>query len=85
MFENYTKAYPDKAAEFERRSKGEMPAGWLDSMPTYSSTEAKAAATRNRSEEVYLIPYNSLILSLISYISHTIPYIGVERHCRQLF
>jgi transketolase len=52
MFAEYAKAFPELAAEFVRREKGELPAGWKDNMPLYSPAEAKAAATRNRSEEV---------------------------------
>lgn len=51
-FNNYAQAHPELAADFQRRLKGELPAGWKDKLPTYSHTEAKAAATRNRSEEV---------------------------------
>lgn len=52
MFSEYAKSYPELAADYIRREKGEMPADWKSNMPLYSPSEAKAAATRNRSEEV---------------------------------
>lgn len=55
-FAAYSAKYPVEAAEFERRMKGELPADFVDQLlaqtPVYSPTEAKSAATRNRSEEV---------------------------------
>lgn len=51
-FAAYSTAYPDLAAEFTRQMKGELPVGWKDKLPVYTHTEAKAAATRSRSEEV---------------------------------
>jgi len=48
----YTTSFPTLAAELVRRDRGELPANWKSSLPTYSAQEAKAAATRNRSEEV---------------------------------
>eukprot|EP01039_Chlorochromonas_danica_P003139 gene3140-3438_t len=60
VFQQYAAAHPDLAADFERRMAGQLPANWKDSLPTYSHLEAKAAATRNRSEEVL----NALAVSL---------------------
>ena len=37
LFERYRVAEPEKAAEFERRMAGELPAGWDNCFPTYSS------------------------------------------------
>jgi len=51
-FSSYQQAFPELAAEFTRRMNGQLPANWKDKLPKYSHTEAKAAATRNRSEEV---------------------------------
>lgn len=50
-FAAFAQANPEKAAEFNRRMAGELPADLLASFAKYSSDEAKAAATRNRSEE----------------------------------
>lgn len=50
-FEAYSRINPSQATEYSRRLRGELPADLLASFPVYSSTEAKAAATRNRSEE----------------------------------
>lgn len=52
LFHSYASAHPDLAAELERRITGQLPAGWKDKLPTYSHTDTKAVATRNRSEEV---------------------------------
>jgi transketolase len=48
----YGQQHPELAADLARRMRGELPADWKKGLPTYSHTEAKAAATRNRSEEV---------------------------------
>jgi transketolase len=48
----YAEQYPDLAADLHRRLEGRLPADWKSKLPTYSPQEAKAAATRNRSEEV---------------------------------
>ena len=51
-FQEYSKLYPELAADFQRRINGELPADllskWNDAMPKYSFEEAKQAATRNR-------------------------------------
>ena len=52
LFANYSRAHPHLAAEYSRRMSGALPADWKSSLPSYSAGEAKAAATRNRSEEV---------------------------------
>lgn len=52
QFAEYKSAYPDLAAEFERRLNGELPKDWKDKLPKYSHTDGKSVATRNRSEEV---------------------------------
>ena len=43
--EQYEAAYPDLAAEFSRRIKGEFPDGWNESLPVFSS-DPKGIATR---------------------------------------
>ena len=50
-FDAYSRAKPEQAAEYLRRLRGELPADAANCFPKYSSDEAKAAATRNRSEE----------------------------------
>lgn len=60
MFGKYAEAHPALAADFQRRMSGHLPADWKSKLPTYSHTEAKAAATRNRSEEVL----NALALTI---------------------
>jgi transketolase len=47
----YSKAYPDLAAEWDRFVKGELPQGWAAKIPTFSSTE-KPMATRQASGKV---------------------------------
>jgi transketolase len=41
----YTKAHPDLAAELERRLKGELPKGWDQGLPTFTTAD-KPVATR---------------------------------------
>jgi transketolase len=50
-FEEYREAYPDLAAEFERRIKGELPQGWETAVPNFSPDE-KGMATRSASGKV---------------------------------
>ena len=38
LFARYAAAYPELAADFGRRQRGELPAGWKDKLPTYSHT-----------------------------------------------
>jgi transketolase len=45
LFERYRHANPEKAAEFERRFKGELPAGWDADLPVFP-TDAKGVQTR---------------------------------------
>ena len=49
--EEYREAYPDLAAEFERRVKGELPQGWEAAVPTFAPDE-KGMATRSASGKV---------------------------------
>ncbi|WP_297456340.1 transketolase [Persephonella sp.] len=50
MFEEYKKAYPELAVEFERFIKGELPEGWDEGLPVYTDT-SKKIATRSASGE----------------------------------
>jgi transketolase len=50
-FDAYAVAYPDLAADLQRRWRGELPAGWADDLPTYEPS-AKGEATRNVSGAV---------------------------------
>jgi transketolase len=45
-FEAYAAAYPDLAAEFTQRMRGELPAGWDADLPAFADT-SKPIATRN--------------------------------------
>ena len=50
-FAAYAAAYPDLAAEFEGRMKGELPAGWDADLPAFTDT-SKPLATRRASGQV---------------------------------
>jgi transketolase len=47
----YRKAFPDLAAEWDRFTRGELPAGWQAKIPTFSSAD-KPMATRQASGKV---------------------------------
>lgn len=47
----YQAAYPELAAEFNRRMNGELPAGWDKDLPVFEA-DAKGIATRKASETV---------------------------------
>jgi transketolase len=48
LFAKYKEAHPELAAEYERRQKGDLPAGWKDKLPRFTAgaESAKALATR---------------------------------------
>lgn len=48
-FKAYAAKYPNEAKELERRIKGEFPAGWEKSLPTYTPSD-DAIATRKTSQ-----------------------------------
>ena len=50
-FAAYAAAYPELAAEFEGRMKGELPAGWDADLPAFTDT-SKPLATRRASGQV---------------------------------
>ncbi|UJR79486.1 transketolase [Sandaracinus amylolyticus] len=50
-FADYRKAFPELAAEIERRFRAELPAGWGEGLPQLP-TDAKGMATRKASETV---------------------------------
>ena len=53
-FEDYKKAFPDLAAEFERRMKGDLPANWADVASAYikaTNDAAASPATRQASQK----------------------------------
>ncbi len=50
-FEAYRAAYPDLAAELERRLSGELPQGWADGLPEFPP-DAKGLASRASSGKV---------------------------------
>lgn len=49
--DEYKKAFPEKAAELERRIKGELPAGWEKKLPSWTTAD-KALASRQSSQKV---------------------------------
>ena len=49
-FAKYKEAHPDKAADLERRFKGELAEGVFDDLPTFAFGKDKALATRKYSE-----------------------------------
>lgn len=51
QFEEYKNSFPEKAAEFERRIKGELPKNWMDEIPEFP-TDEKGMATRIASHKV---------------------------------
>jgi len=51
LFEKYSAAYPELAAEFKRRVEGKLPEGWRSVLPTYKP-EDPAKATRQFSQTV---------------------------------
>jgi len=53
LFQSYSTAYPELAADFTRRMNGILPAGWKDRLPRFpAEQETKALGTRNHSEIV---------------------------------
>ncbi|HEV2112267.1 MAG TPA: transketolase, partial [Gammaproteobacteria bacterium] len=53
LFKGYAKSYPELAAEFERRIKGELPADWAEKSQAFiakQSAEGAEIATRKASE-----------------------------------
>lgn len=59
LFARYAQSYPQEAAEFERRVKRELPAGWKDNLPTYTPQD-KAVATRQLHSDILNILANRL-------------------------
>jgi len=53
LFEKYAAEYPELAKEYTRRMKGELPAGWKDSLPKYTPSD-KAVGSRKYSENVLM-------------------------------
>ncbi|MFI4922778.1 MAG: transketolase [Burkholderiales bacterium] len=52
-FDEYAKQYPQEAAEFRRRIKGELPAGWrqlVDELVSRTNEKAESIATRKASQ-----------------------------------
>ncbi len=53
LFSRYQKAYPELAAEFDRRFRGDLPAGWADAAKqalAAATQQAKPQATRQSSQ-----------------------------------
>ncbi|MDI6769199.1 MAG: transketolase C-terminal domain-containing protein [Anaerolineales bacterium] len=50
-FAAYRAAHPDKADEFERRFRGELPSGWEENLPVFPA-DAKGLATRAASGKI---------------------------------
>jgi len=81
-FEAYRAEYPELAAEFEQRVRGELPEGWDADLPTYAGA-TKAIATRNASGEVInaIAPHlPALIGGAADLASSTKTLIGDEKH-----
>lgn len=51
QFERYANQYPALAAELQRRIHNELPANWLENLPTFPAS-AKGIATRNASGKI---------------------------------
>ena len=51
VFAKYSQQFPQLAAEFQRRVKGDLPANWKDNLPRFTPTQP-AVATRKLSENV---------------------------------
>ena len=51
LFNNYRKAYPELAKEYELLSSGQLPAGWKDKLPVFKPEDGKLA-TRQASGKV---------------------------------
>jgi transketolase len=51
LFAEYRKAHPDLAKEFETLSKGQLPSGWKDKIPSFKPEDGKLA-TRQASGKV---------------------------------
>jgi transketolase len=54
LLQAYSEQYPELSNEFQRRIYNHLPSNdWKEALPRYNATtEVKAAATRNRSEEI---------------------------------
>ena len=81
-FEAYRAEYPELAAEFEGRMRGELPEGWDADLPTYAGV-TKAIATRNASGEVInaIAPHlPALVGGAADLASSTKTLIGDEKH-----
>lgn len=52
MFTKYAAKHTELAAQFERRHSNALPAGWKTHLPSYSTDEPKALATRQTSQQV---------------------------------
>jgi transketolase len=51
LFEAYKAEFPELAAEYDRAFKGQLPEGWVDSLPMFAASEPKMA-TRQASGKV---------------------------------
>jgi len=81
-FAAYRAEYPELAAEFEQRMRGELPEGWDADLPTYAGV-TKAIATRNASGEVInaIAPHlPALVGGAADLASSTKTLIGDEKH-----
>jgi transketolase len=57
-FAEYKKAFPDLAAEFERRQAGKLKAGWEKAIPSFGTE--KPIATRNAGQQVMNAIFNDV-------------------------
>ena len=80
--EAYRAEYPELAAEFEQRMRGELPEGWDAGLPAFAGA-SKAIATRNASGEVInaIAPHlPALVGGAADLASSTKTLIGDEKH-----
>ena len=81
-FEAYRAEYPELAAEFEQRMRGELPEGWDVDLPAFAGA-SKAIATRNASGEAInaIAPHlPALVGGAADLASSTKTLIGDEKH-----
>lgn len=48
LFVEYKKRYPDLSADLERRLRGELPAGWAEKLPKYTSSDVVSLLLSSR-------------------------------------
>ena len=54
LFDEYRKAHPELAKEFEALSKNQLPEGWKEKLPSFKPEDGKIA-TRQASGRIWLL------------------------------